>query len=458
MLEKVIPSGAQEELAKQAGQLIQVFESSRHIKCAASPVFSRKDLEEHAPPKGKFLTHIITMGSSDLYGNNRNADNFPHKELLRKHATFVTHGKNYREHANKDPKKAIGDIIAEKYDKDLQRGEILMHTDIDKAASEFEKARAGEEQSGSMACNVHHDVCTACGFESHRPGQRCDCIKKRAGQWVPEKQAYALMDNVDPTFKDYSWVKRPADRIAHYLNYLMPHDKAASVNDTPQTIRGDELASLYGMNQSLYLPYLRKIAAWDAPQEDPAKKAAAISLLPHAFEGQFDPKALEKMASHPRPGKVFRSLLNKEMVLPLASFHAFITGDSLAKSASDPVVLEASNKMAGIRAVIIQGLSQPGPEGSLFDEAAEQFHPDSLGCEGDIVDGLLDKAQEQFALRYEALSKRAMFNEHKLPVVNLTPPSKEAIALGALYHSYLCKTASMLPEDWIFDAQLSVLH
>lgn len=461
MFEKVIPSDAQERLVEQAGQMIQVFEAYRHIKCAASGVFSRKDLEEHAPPKGKFLTHIITMGSAEQYGPNRNNDLWSDRELQRKHATFVTHGKNYREHRNKDPKLAIGDIIAEKYDKKLQRGEILMHSDMEKAAAEFEKARRGDPLSGSMAANVDHDVCTTCGFKSYRPGQRCACIRKRAGQYDKEARTYNLMDNVDPTFKDYSYVDRPADRIAHYLNYLIPHDKAASIDPAARPeLRGDELASMYGMNQSAYLPYLRKIASWDQPQEEPAKRAAAISLLPHAFEGQFDSRVLEKMSSHAHPGRVLRSLIKRQMVMPLASFHSFVTGAPLSKSASDPVVQEASRKMAGIRVIISRGLEDGGPagDGALFDEAAEQFQPSAIGCE-DIVDGLLDKAQDQFALRYEALAKRAMRNDGiSLAEADTLLPSREAVALGTLYQAYLCKTASCLEDDWIIPAQLSVLR
>jgi hypothetical protein len=267
------------------------------------------------------------------------------------------------------------------------------------------------------------------------------------------------MDNVDPTFKDYSYVERPADRIAHHLNYLLPHDKAANVEER-HVLRGDELASMYGMNQSAYLPYLRKIASWDQPQEEPAKRAAAISLLPHAFEGQFDSRVLEKMASHAHPSRVLRSLINRQMVMPLASFHSFVTGSALSKSASDPVVQEASDKMAGIRIIIARGLEGGGPtdDGALFDEAAEQFQPSACGCE-DIVDGLLDKAQDQFALRYEVLAKRAMRNEATPCVVgDITPPSREALALGTLYQAYLCKTSSYLDDDWIIPAQLSVLR
>jgi hypothetical protein len=136
-IEKIIPGDSQEELIKQAGQLHQVYESYRHIKSAASRIFSRADLEAYAPPPGKFLSHMITMGSSEMYGGNRNHDLWPHEELKKSHDTFVTHARNYREHKNQRPEYAIGQIKAARYDEKLQRGEVLMWTDIDKAASEF---------------------------------------------------------------------------------------------------------------------------------------------------------------------------------------------------------------------------------------------------------------------------------------------------------------------------------
>ena len=40
---------------------------------------------------------VITMGSFEQYGENRNKDAWGHEELLRKHATFETHAHNYRE-------------------------------------------------------------------------------------------------------------------------------------------------------------------------------------------------------------------------------------------------------------------------------------------------------------------------------------------------------------------------
>lgn len=456
MIEKIIPGDSQEELIKSAGRLIQVYESSRHIKAAASNMFSRADLEQFAPPKGKFLSHMITMGSSEMYGANRNHDDWPHEELLKKHATFVTHGRNYREHRNNDPKKAIGEIKAERYDPDKQRGEVLMWTDIDKAPEEFEKARAGEEQHGSMAASVDHDVCECCGFKSKTAAERCDHIRFTPGAYIKEFQKYAHMINVDPTFKDYSWVGRPADRIAHTLNYLMPLNKAASAERAP---RGDELAEMYGMVSSPWLPALQKIAEFDAARfDDPAKQAAAMTVLPRAFHGEFDNELLNKMSHHPYPGKVMRSLLKRGMVMPLPSFHSYVTGKCLHDSLQDPVVKEASEKLAEVRAIIIHRIQSEPTLSSAFSDACNQFEPMSSGCD-DVVDQFMDQARDQFSLRYEALAKRACLNPLRLtsPAVS-TPVSNEAFGLAALYNAYLAKTASFLEDDWMLHAQIAYLR
>ena len=457
MIEKIIPGDSQEELIKASGQMIQVYESGRHIKSAASNMFGRKDLEKFAPPKGKFLSHMITMGSAELYGANRNGDLWPHAELLKKHATFVTHGHNFREHKNSDPKYAVGEIKAEAYDPIKQRGEVLMWTDIDKAASEFEKARKGEEQHGSMAATVDHDVCTCCNFISKTASQRCDHIRFETNKYLPKFQKYAAMINIDPTFKDYSWVGRPADRIAHTLNYLMPQDKAASEN---RVLRGDELALLYGAPHPS-LEALRKIAEFDQPHlEHPGKQAAAAALLPRAFEGEWDPQLLDKMAYHAYPGKVMRSAIDRQIVMPLASFQAFVSGQSLCKAQVNPIVKEASQKMANIRIMVIKKLENDPAFGQAFSEAGAQFEPMGCGCE-DVVDQFMDSARDQFSLRYEALAKRAALNEQpivKLAEVANVEVSPDAFALGALYQAYLTKVAEYMEDDWIVSGQLAALR
>lgn len=879
MIEKIIPGDSQEALIKTAGRLIQVYESFKHIKQAASRVFSRQELESYAPPKGKFMSHAITLGAYDRYGMNRNRDGWTDRELRGRHSTFETNARNYREHDNDDPKKAVGEVKAAKYDPELQRGEIVFWTDIDKAASEFERARRGEEQHGSMACfpgdtpvlmadgsekpiadiavgdlvvthrgnvgtvsrtmrreyadkgvriksiglpdlllataehpvwvrpapagvhecpvcggifknlqahawqkkdpqhvslrldfgkaaegwkradqlvpgdmvrtpfskkvtaggsecyaillgwyaaegnvfdsekytechwctdftlsikeevyvqeinqalldygieprqisiyrepkvgrtrircrnvdlmrrlikdvgkyswgkrfsteimlwepkiqriivsrmfegdgtwhkqgeslvlgtvsrslawqaaemlwrcdiaasihqscpakefirerlvdgklkaylskkrraygvaipsrdigkvgvrkappdyqqvldhsprsighlkhqaacavskeraptpvrmwiednfvyrrvsevstvlieepvydltvpgdhgfvvlgvgvsncSVDHDLCSCCGFKSKTAAERCDHIRFEAGNFLPAFQKYAYMDNIGSTFKDYSWVRRPADRIAHTLSYLMPLSKAASADRQP---RGDELAAFYRNRNTNWRTELLKLAEFDRPDhEHPAKRAAASHLLPRAFSGEFDSELLEKMSSHPYPGRVMRSMIDRQMVMPLASFNSWITGVSLAASRCDPVVKEASEKLADMRIILINRMEGEPELAEAFGQAAGQFEPMSDCC-GDIVDSFMDKARDQFSLRYEALSKRAAYNPASIsrPASGL-PPGEQAFGLAALYNAYLVKTASLIGGDWMTAALLSALR
>jgi len=134
-----------------SGHLTTLFERGG-IKQAASDLFSRKELDENAPPPGYFMIHQTVMGSEEGYGYNNNHDSYPDATLKKYHPTFVTHGRVYREHRNRDPKHAIGVIKAARYSEKMQRVELLKHLEIAKAEKEFEMAKAGKELHASMAC------------------------------------------------------------------------------------------------------------------------------------------------------------------------------------------------------------------------------------------------------------------------------------------------------------------
>lgn len=390
--------------------------------------------------------------------SNRNFDYWPHEELLRKHATFETHARNYLEHRNTDPSLAVGTVKSARYCPSLQRGEILMWTDIKKAAAEYEKARKGEEQSGSMAATVTHDVCDACGFVSKRPDSRCDCIARTPGKWMEGKKKYAVMINYNPTFKDYSWVRRPADRIAHYLNYLLPSgdqlQKAASAHRIP---RGDELARAWGLGLDGIDHHLRKIASFDRPhQEDPAMQAFVNYIKPCAFEGQLPAPLVEKLASG-EPAKSMRALVKNRVVVPFRSFAAWVSGTSIEKAAASEDVQEVESKMASVRMLVIQRLDEDPGFRSAFDQLADEFTP-SCSCD-DAVDAMLQKATDQFSARYEILSKRAKWNEPKeLDVPIVQKISDGAFSLGTLYQAYLVKTAELIGAEETDYAILSSLR
>ncbi len=445
---KIIRADSQDRLVAEVGRLSQVFESRLHIKQASgSPLFHPEELRNYAPPPGHFLAHMITMGAYERYGENRNHDAWPHAELLRKHATFETHAKNYREHRNTSDALALGVIKAARYCPVLQRGEVLMWSDIKKAEPEFVKAAAGEELAGSMAARVKHDICGVCGFISENPRSRCNCIRSNAGRYYPEKRAYAIMFNVDPTFKDYSYVGRPADRIAHYLNYMF-HAKAAS---TDRELRGDELAIAYGFGGNEHLEFVRELSNSDRlmlADESPAK-TAATHVLPYVYTDGVDNSVLRKMASQD-PGIVMRVMADRGVVLPLVDFYSWIRGVDRRTAEIDTTVKEAAAKMPGIRIMILQRAEEYPQIAEIFEDQCCEFAP-ADSCRnpgsGDPIATFFDTAKDRFAARYNILLKDAVSNaqsdSQRSLIVDTSAPSEEAFTLGLLYNAYLAKTASV---------------
>ena len=93
-----------------------------------------KELSAIRPEKGHSFIHAISMGCMEAYGANRNGDGFNEKTakyelpepekgrskkltldggLTQNHKTFTKYAKVYKDHVNKDPELASGDIVAE---------------------------------------------------------------------------------------------------------------------------------------------------------------------------------------------------------------------------------------------------------------------------------------------------------------------------------------------------------
>lgn len=145
--------------------MVQLLDTDRGIKSAASNLISKDILEQYRPTDDKTACiHLIAMGNSDQYGFNKNGDWFSGDVLEKTAHTFVTNGHMFREHRNKDPKKAIGTIKYASYDpKGMQRVELIVHMDKDKAEEEYQMAKQGKDLNFSMSCRVPNDRCSICG-------------------------------------------------------------------------------------------------------------------------------------------------------------------------------------------------------------------------------------------------------------------------------------------------------
>jgi hypothetical protein len=110
--------------------------------------------------------------------------------------------------------------------------ELIVHGNKEKAAKEYEMAKAGKALSFSMSCRVPYDICNCCEKKASSPANYCDHLKHNMLQYMPEFKKYAFAINDKPKFFDISAVEKPADRIAHYLDYAFPAgEKSASFNN-----------------------------------------------------------------------------------------------------------------------------------------------------------------------------------------------------------------------------------
>src|SRR6266404_8371209 len=145
-MEKLLYIGDQDELTKAAGVLVNFFEDVRTVKSAASSTFTDTMMRNFMPDDKHFGIHFIALGAGEDYGPNKNGDHWPRAGL--KHEgddygikTFEKFGKFYKEHRNKDPKLARGIIKAAAYNDAMNRGELIIWGDKEKAADTYERVK-----------------------------------------------------------------------------------------------------------------------------------------------------------------------------------------------------------------------------------------------------------------------------------------------------------------------------
>ncbi len=418
---KVHYQSDQEELLKACGGVMyQVFED-RFVKSAASEVFTKEALRNHAPDKDHFMLHLVAMGDQETYSFNKNGDGFP-KSALEKYAhTFVTNGCFFREHRNRDQKtQGIGSVKAAAYSPDMHRVELIVHGHREKAAAEYERAKAGKPLSFSMSCKVPYDECSICGNKAKKQADYCGHLKEGMLKYNDEFKKYAFAVNEHPTFFDISAVAKPADRIAHYLDYAFPDEedrvKAASV---ARVITGTEWAEYEGVcipdTDSEWSPdkkaILEKLAKFEvyfnsrnlfakqAHERNPLEYFAS-EIAPFACMDKLSDEAVESLRSV-EPSELCRELAKRATVLPFPEFAAWVYGEKRSTILDNKIVKIAAHRLPNI----LSSLLSDGPGGldGLFDSSS------CCGAaEEDEVQKFMDEATEKFNIKTEPARSRVI--------------------------------------------------
>jgi hypothetical protein len=251
---------------------------------------------------GDIPVHVNAIGASEYYGCNRKADAFSEKTCKDRHHTFVTEGRNYLHHWNRDPEYNFGKIASSCYNDNMHRIELLVVSNGSDAAArrngghvlpeEFlSKLEKDANIAVSMGCNVCYDKCAVCGNKARTRAQYCDedtCRHPKTGEYYPGCKKGLMkiahdgtiqhVDNIEPNFFDLSYVGLPADRTGYGMRATyLEHTKTASVQDKPsEEYLGIDKAGGFTVGRQLEMEQmLRKLADFERQCETGELKDAA---------------------------------------------------------------------------------------------------------------------------------------------------------------------------------------
>jgi hypothetical protein len=312
---------------------MSIVESSEGLMKRASTIFG-DDYDAMAPDKNHVGIHVVALGAFEHYGANRNADGFPKQACVAYHPTFVKHGHVYRHHKNKDPQKALGNIVKSAYNQEMGRVELYIHAHKEKARDELQKLAEDGEIPFSMACKVPYDRCSVrgCGRlrKSASDPNQCTHVLEKLGQVLDDGQVVCT-HNDQPRFFDISFVSRPADRIAWQLKVASDGsvDSVKLAADSgiwvPDHVAIDSPVAL------AKLELLHKLAS---AEREFQRLSATLVLSTHdrycwelrkAASAPMPDAALEKLREF-MPEDTFRGLAKRAVVLDASQFFKYALG------------------------------------------------------------------------------------------------------------------------------------
>lgn len=433
-MEKIIYQDSSDELMRSVAAngeaMVTLIETSTGVKSAASSLVSKELLEEYRPKDDRTACiHLIAMGNSDQYGFNRNGDYFAGDVLEKNAHTFVTNGHMFREHKNKDPKKAIGSVKYAGYDpKGMQRVELIVHMDKDKAEEEYQMAKQGKALSFSMSCRVPNDRCSICGNEAKSISKYCEHLGRHMGQYDRAFKKYAFAYNDQPTFFDISKVKTPADRIAHFLSYsfndgddickaasamcksasydsadgpLLPSAAAAIAEGLYGGLNLDEQNLLYKLaDEESYIRDTRNAAN----MYKEAKANDAYAVYPFAMLSRLSQKELEACRGV-RPDTLFREMSKRACMLSFPAFCQYLSG--MENVTETGLFKKAALMLPDVFTSMVPRMFSMRPCTEEF-RAGSEWSSDCDPGKSDLIQNVMDKAEDKFSVKDGPVRRRVI--------------------------------------------------
>jgi hypothetical protein len=372
------------------------------------------------PEAGHSFIHLITTGAGEYYGANANADYFnksagevifpeplgPKSMMLdggleKYHQTFMKYGGLYREHHNsKKGGISSGDIVAEYYNPDMHRGELVVKVANDVWADDLNKLASGDPITYSMGAGVKYDICSICGNKAPTRNHYCHHMKYQKMATL-EDGNQVFVYNDAPHFHDISRVAVPADKIAYGLRKVasvmhteieephgmyLPLSMVAEIGMKKEAHRARLLSKLADMEK-------RVIVEGISPEESDVSEAFHDSELKTEDIKQLQGFPLEEL---------LKSLNNEKIMLPPKSFVRIV----IKRPEGDIPGLDG---MPEALKDIFSQISESGDTEVLSDGT---YEPGSCSCGSGVIQKVSGLAKDH-SLVPEVLRRRIVLNTLK---------------------------------------------
>jgi len=268
-------------------------------------------LNTYKPKDNHFYLRIINVAAGEYWGANNNADYFPEAELVAEspnygYKTFMLYAKVYRNHANKDPNKALGNVIFATYNKNMHYVESILEISKTLAPDVWENVQRGIYPATSMGTRVPYDICSICGKRASKPTERCVHILFDKRKVYPDKGA-VYMINVRPRFFDQSIVIKPADNIAWGLEQVRPKGTIERIHLTGAINANNGIRKVAMMQNDK----INKLAAFDKQitPDNVEGRAESADVDPAKLKNLLDVLAKKMAQKEPPLGDEFYSMI-----------------------------------------------------------------------------------------------------------------------------------------------------
>ena len=192
---------------------------------------------------------VRAVSAGEYYGDNKNGDWFPEIELKKTYKTFLT-GHVFKNHENKDPAAAIGEVLDSEWDDAMKCVCLVIKIDRKIAPSIVRAIEKGYMTDVSMGCRVPYSICSICGNKARNPKEYCEHIKLLRRKILPDgRKVFEI--NIQPKFHDISVVLSGAEKVAKITDIYDEKDSAKEKGITPieKVASFDDTASIYNMEK-----------------------------------------------------------------------------------------------------------------------------------------------------------------------------------------------------------------